>query len=336
MPGAHDQDVGPLQAGDDHGGSAGVGAPARCELGASVAARRRVRQAGEALEQPIDERGLGRVQPVAGLAGSRPDHAVDLGNAEHRPRSWAARSTSAMHRVQRVGIEVALDRPAMDDLAGAQPDLAQVDRRSVGRPVTELLLELPSRGVEQLLPVVDRALGQTPGSLVAALPDRPARMRDEQLERVIAGGGTAADRRTALPSPRRPSCVGPVPGADVARCRERMWRAPRPRQMPVPRTRGTTKRPKEPYRTGSPATLPSKLGPVAAAPVSNHLVSLAAIVAAARGPGSTIARRSGVGATGPFGQDRTISSLPPTSTTGLSTNLRGRPAKLSTIHRHRG
>src|SRR5262249_6451352 len=66
--------------------------------------------------------------------------------------------------------------------------------------------------------------------------------------------------------------------------------------------RRTRKRPKEPYRTGPPPALPSKLGLVAAAPVSSHLVSLAAIVAVDRGPGPMIAHRSGVGATGPFGQ----------------------------------
>jgi hypothetical protein len=68
------------------------------------------------------------------------------------------------------------------------------------------------------------------------------------------------------------------------------------------RLAGTRKRPKEPYRTVTPTTLPSKLGLAAAAPVSSHLVSLAAIVAVDRGPGPMIAHQSGVGATGPFGQ----------------------------------
>jgi hypothetical protein len=44
----------------------------------------------------------------------------------------------------------------------------------------------------------------------------------------------------------------------------------------------------------TPTALPSKLGLVAAAPVSSHLVSLAAIVAVDRGPGPVIAHRSGV------------------------------------------
>ena len=48
----------------------------------------------------------------------------------------------------------------------------------------------------------------------------------------------------------------------------------------------------------TPTALPSKLGLVAAAPVSSHLVSLAAIVAVDRGPGPVIAHRSGVVATG--------------------------------------
>src|SRR6476660_8589566 len=66
--------------------------------------------------------------------------------------------------------------------------------------------------------------------------------------------------------------------------------------------RRTRKRPKEPYRTVTPATLPSKLGLAAAAPCSSHLVGLAAIVAAVRGPGPMIAHRPGVSTTGPFGQ----------------------------------
>src|SRR4051794_20720210 len=68
-------------------------------------------------------------------------------------------------------------------------------------------------------------------------------------------------------------------------------------------TRRTRKCPKEPYRTASHTLVPSKLGSVAAAPASIRLAGLAACAANGfRGPGPIIADRSGVGATGPFGQ----------------------------------
>ena len=96
--------------------------------------------------------------------------------------------------------------------------------------------------------------------------------------------------------------------------------------------RRTRKRPKEPYRTVTPTPLPSKLGLVAAAPCSSHLVGLAAVVAAVRGPGPMITHRSGVGATGPFGQTERYRRRPG-PTTGLSTNFAGGPESCPRIGR---
>ena len=94
--------------------------------------------------------------------------------------------------------------------------------------------------------------------------------------------------RTSIPSSARRKSSRPADSLDNRRSEG------------VGRTR---KRPKEPYRTPTPTTLPSKPGLVAAAPLSGHLVSLAAIVAAVREPGPAITHRSGVDTTGPFGQD---------------------------------
>src|SRR4029077_6850157 len=113
-------------------------------------------------------------------------------------------------------VEVALERPGDDPLAGLLEDLAEVDRLTRGWGMARLLGELASGDVDQRLARIRLALRQGPGSEVAAGMERATRMGEEDLESVgrpaveqQSGARPAAlvDRHRCKPSgPARTEC----------------------------------------------------------------------------------------------------------------------------------
>src|SRR4029079_4030403 len=96
-----------------------------------------------------DERDLGGLQPPARLDWVEPGDPVELG--EHLPSAAPRRPFHLeLVRVRRRRIELALDRPGMDDLAALLDDRSERDRwRAVGprgRCVVAGLLGYTARG----------------------------------------------------------------------------------------------------------------------------------------------------------------------------------------------
>ena len=226
--------------------------------------------AREHLEQPVDEARLRGVEPAARLRGTRPrPPGRSRAPGGDGRTAGATRSPRPCSRARPDPCPPRAPRHGRPCPIASGPRRDRSARRA-GAPGRSPPRNSRSRRIEQLLAVDRCALGKRPGPGVASRPDRSARVGDEHLE-AIAGASVEEETCGQLGHG----------GSGVRR---------------------TRKRPKEPYRTVTPTPLPSKLGLVIAAPCSSHLVGLAAVVAAVRGPGPMITHQPGVGATGPFGQ----------------------------------
>ena len=142
-------------------------------------------------------------------------------------------------------------------------------------------------------------------------------------------GGTRSARPDARSGPRvlhRPDGRA----ADRRRASASSLRGPS-----IRRVRRTRKRPKEPYRTATPTPLPSKLGPVAAAPSPT---TSSALRPPRRRFGNPVRRSlTGPASVPPAPSGKTNhTGQPRRATTDLSTRFGRSAAKLSTIHRRRG
>ena len=93
-------------------------------------------------------------------------------------------------------VEIAFERPRDDELAALLTDLAQVDRRPVGRRVPGLLGELAAGDLPFLLAGLDLTLGHGPHAGVALRPDGTAGMREQDLE---AGRAAAIQEDAGTP-----------------------------------------------------------------------------------------------------------------------------------------
>ena len=147
--------------------------------------RRRPRPAPSASErglEPVDERDLGGLEPAPRLVRIEPADPVDL-----REHLAPARSRRPLHlervRQRRRRVQVALDRPGVDDLAALLDDRAERDGR--GRRVDRragLLRELAPSD-----PSVGSAPSGSPFGIVQSPRSRlgeirPARVGEEHLE----------------------------------------------------------------------------------------------------------------------------------------------------------
>src|SRR5262249_56466027 len=91
--------------------------------------------------EPVEERRLGGVDALAGLGEREPLGAVDLRELA------AAAGAGRPFQLERVGVkagrvEVALQRPRLDDLAGLLAPAAQAGQRTGRRGAPRLPLEL--------------------------------------------------------------------------------------------------------------------------------------------------------------------------------------------------
>ena len=97
-------------------------------------------------------------------------------------------------------VEVALERPRLDELAALLLDLPELDRVAVGRRVTGLLLEFATRHRPGRLAVVELALGHGPDARVALRPERSAGMGEQHLD--VAVGSAAVQQEPGAPARR--------------------------------------------------------------------------------------------------------------------------------------
>ncbi len=82
-------------------------------------------------------------------------------------------------------VEVALERPSLDELATLLLDLAELDRIAVGRRVTDLLFEFATCHRPCCLAVLEFALGHGPNTLIALRPERSAGMGEQDLDPTV-------------------------------------------------------------------------------------------------------------------------------------------------------
>src|SRR5258706_3079724 len=167
---------------------------------------RGVRLGPEHLDEPVDEGDLGRLHAAARLVRVEPCDPIDLREALPAP---ASRRPFHLELVGDRGgrVEVALDRPAVDDLAALLDDRVEWDRRRAvglgrGCGMADLLGELaPGDGEEVEIGLVQLALRDRPMAFVPLGQERPTRMTEKDLEATIPAAEEKDAR--ALPEDHR-------------------------------------------------------------------------------------------------------------------------------------
>ena len=145
---------------------------------------------------------MGGIDLLPRVLECEPFGAVHLGERAHLARAGRPLDGERVALDPR-GIEVALECPGADQLSALLPDLAQGDRLAVGRRGAQLLLELATGGLERVFVRLVLAFGDRPGAFVAARPEGPARVYEQDL--VLAAraakqeqAGASAGRRNAV------------------------------------------------------------------------------------------------------------------------------------------
>src|SRR4051794_31790772 len=140
----------------------------------------------EQLDEPVDEGRLREVDVAPSFVRLEPCDPVHLGVS--LDLAGPARPLDLeLVRVGQGRVEITLDRPAVDDLAGTQHDAPQRDRRpGRGRDVTDamtrLLGELPLGDGKEIVLVVGLTLRNRPGARVATGEERATRVGEQHLE----------------------------------------------------------------------------------------------------------------------------------------------------------
>lgn len=164
---------------------------------------------GERRRQAVQQRDLGRAEPVSRVGQGEPRHPVHL-----RECGPATRPGWPLHlervRAGRRGPKVSFDRPGVDDLPAQLGDRPQLDRLPVRGSVPGLLLELPPGHGQQ-----------PPGERPSPGPGSPLGI--VQASSLCAKSGPSGCARSTLcppPAPRRrPGRAGSrVGGRGCARC----------------------------------------------------------------------------------------------------------------------
>ena len=135
--------------------------------------------------EALQQRDLGRLDPDPRLGRVEPTDPVDLRDG-HDPAGLRRPLEIERVRPCHGRIQVAFDRPRVDDLAALLDDGSQLEQRPVGERVAGLLGELAPRDIQQRFVPVRFALGDRPGSRVALGEERSTRVGEEHLE--AAGG----------------------------------------------------------------------------------------------------------------------------------------------------
>src|SRR5260221_14673839 len=130
--------------------------------------------------QFVEHRHQPRVYALFCFGDREPGAAVDFGEALHHAR---ARRPFQLEFVADdvVGVDIALDRKAVDDLAARLLRRRQRQEFAVYR-LSRLLGELAARGIEGIFRVAELALWDRPGALIFLLPERPARVDRGKLQ----------------------------------------------------------------------------------------------------------------------------------------------------------
>ena len=102
-------------------------------------------------------------------------------------------------------VEVSLQRPHTDPLAARLSALPEEDRPAAGSRKPDLLLEFSVGGVERVFVGPVFALRDGPGGLVLARPERPTRVRDQDLDGVPGGDPVQQKACTGRAHGLRPS-----------------------------------------------------------------------------------------------------------------------------------
>ena len=159
---------------------------------------------GDERFEPVDQLALCRVDSRARGGRPEPGAAIHLGELEPAPR--AAGPLGAHHVApDRGGVGVALPRPGVHELPTLLPDASERQERRRG-PDAGLLQELALGGREQILALLDEALGDGPRAGIAVAPERTARVCEKHLEARLTPAeeeqsGAYACRRSHSPSP---------------------------------------------------------------------------------------------------------------------------------------
>ncbi len=196
----------------DEGEPAHLDRSVRCAVCATVV----VALGNEQRDEPVDELDLARDELRARLVG--PTHAArsTSGNSCSLPEP-RGHSIGEGVAADRVGVEVGLAGEDDDVLAAPLGDLAELDELDARGRRAELLLELAPRDRERVLAFLDLSLRDRPGAVVLARPERPAHVRDQELQRTVRRPPVEQDPGAPLHG-RSPSRDGePLHRAPVAR-----------------------------------------------------------------------------------------------------------------------
>src|SRR5581483_446106 len=135
-------------------------------------------------DQAIDELRLRRIDLSARFVDGEPFAAVDLG--VRHPAPGSARPLDARDVAgDRARVRVGFPRPGVYHLSGLLLDEAERNEWSRGDEA-RFFVELASSRVEKLFAFVDGAFRDRPRSRVALGPERPAGVREKDIDRALS------------------------------------------------------------------------------------------------------------------------------------------------------